>query len=155
MLFWFWKWAPHPPRQRKTVFVPMGAGHQGRLVVDVDASSEVARIWDTVGEQLKISALNIAMILGLLTLLLRANACMLGRLSQATDRFKAGELNTRMAETGTLEARALAQTCNSMAAEVQSLMTFLQSHQPQQDKQLYFTRQLVDAFPLPEFLRST
>ena len=60
----------------------MGAGRQGRLVVDVDASSEVATIWDIVGKQLKISVLNIAMISGLLTLLLRANARMLSRLSR-------------------------------------------------------------------------
>lgn len=151
---WFSNWLDLQ-RQSKTLTVLMGAGHQGRLVVDVDASSEVARIWDTVGKQLKISVLNIAMILGLLTLLLRANARMLGRLSQAADRFKGGELNTRMAETGTLEARALAQTFNSMAAQVQSLVTSLQSHQRQQEEQLHFTRQLVNAFPLPVFLRST
>ncbi len=151
---WFGNWVDLQ-RQSKTLTVSLGAGRQGHLVVDVDASSEVARIWDTVGKQLKISVLNIAMILGLLTLLLRANARMLSRLSQATDRFRGGELGTRMAETGTLEARAVAQTFNSMAAQVQSLVTSLRSHQRQQDEQLHFTRQLVDAFPLPVFLRST
>jgi diguanylate cyclase (GGDEF)-like protein/PAS domain S-box-containing protein len=151
---WFSRWI-NLTLPSKAFAVPLGAGRQGQLVVDVDSSSEVANVWDIVGRQFQISLLNIALILGLLTLLLRANARMLSRLSKATERFSAGELGTRMTETGTLEARAVAKTFNSMAAQVQSLVVSLRSNQRQQDEQLHLTRQLVDAFPLPVFLRST
>ena len=150
---WFSAWVNLKPYQQ-TLTVTLGASRQGRLVLDVDANSEVTKIWATVGKQLQITTLNIAMILGLLTLLLRANARMLRRLFSATDRFSGGEFSTRMAEAGTLESRAVAKTFNGMAAQVQSLVTSLRSNQRQQDEQLHFTRQLVDAFPLPVFLRS-
>jgi diguanylate cyclase (GGDEF)-like protein/PAS domain S-box-containing protein len=150
---WFSAWVDMEPFSQ-TLVVSMGAAREGQLVLDGNAGPELVKIWATVGKQLQITALNIVMILGLLTLLLRANARMLNRLSKATERFRAGELGTRMAEAGTLESRAVAKTFNGMAAQVQGLVTSLQSNQRQQEEQLHFTRQLVDAFPLPVFLRS-
>jgi len=103
--------------------------------------------------QARISALNIFTIFFLLTLLLRANARMLQRLAQATDAFRQGYLSTRMEVTGTLESRAMAETFNDMAGKVQSLVLSLHETQRQQSEQLHFTRQLIDALPLPVFVR--
>ena len=150
---WFDAWVDLKPSSQALV-VPLISPRQGVLVLQVDAGVEVAKIWATVAQQLKVTAINIVLILGLLTLLLRVNARMLRRLSEATQRFSAGELGTRMAEAGTLESRAVAKTFNGMAAQIQGLVTSLRSNQRQQDEQLHFTRQLVDAFPLPVFLRS-
>jgi len=110
-------------------------------------------VWATVLVQARISALNIFTIFFLLTLLLRANARMLQRLAQATDAFRQGYLSTRMEVTGTLESRAMAETFNDMAGKVQSLVLSLHETQRQQSEQLHFTRQLIDALPLPVFVR--
>ena len=76
---WFTAWMDlsHP---RQALLVPLSDGRQGELVLDFDATSEVAKIWATVGKQLLITALSTVLILGLVTLLLRANARLLGRL---------------------------------------------------------------------------
>lgn len=78
---------------------------------------------------------------------------MLQRLAQATDAFRQGYLSTRMEVTGTLESRAMAETFNDMAGKVQSLVLSLHETQRQQSEQLHFTRQLIDALPLPVFVR--
>lgn len=129
-------------------------GTEGRLTVVARADAAMAQIWNTTGVQFKISALNIFTILFLLTILLRANARMLRRLSQATSRLEGGHLDTRMVVSGTLEARATAHTFNAMASRIQSLVLSLRQAQAQQAEQLNFTRQLVDALPLPVFVRS-
>ena len=150
---WFSDWVNLKPVSQ-ALMVSLGAARQGQLVLELDPRSEVARLWAMAGTQLQIAALNIGVILGLLTLLLQANTRLLRRLTQSTERFSAGELGTRMAVAGTLEACAVAKTFNGMATQVQSLVTTLRSNQCQQNAQLHFSRQLVDAFPLPVFLRS-
>ncbi|PJI97272.1 PAS domain S-box-containing protein/diguanylate cyclase (GGDEF)-like protein [Acidovorax sp. 69] len=129
-------------------------GTQGRLTIALHAQPLVDRVWSTVIIQARISALNIFTVLFLLTLLLRANARMLRRLAQATDAFRQGYLGTRMEVTGTLESRAMADTFNDMAGKVQSLVLSLHETQRQQSEQLHFTRQLIDALPLPVFVRN-
>ncbi len=128
-------------------------GTSGRLTVTAHPQPLVDQVWATVLVQARISALNIFTILFLLTLLLRANARMLQRLAQATDAFRQGYLSTRMEVTGTLESRAMAETFNDMAGKVQSLVLSLHETQRQQSEQLHFTRQLIDALPLPVFVR--
>jgi HAMP domain-containing protein len=134
--------------------VPSIDGLQAKLSVRLGANHAQERVWNTVGSQLPISALNIFTILFLLTLLVRANGRMLQRLDRATSKFRAGQLQTRMVETGTLEARASARTFNLMASEIQRLVKSLEHTQKQQEEQLHFTRQLVDALPLPVFVRT-
>ncbi|OYU46194.1 MAG: sensor domain-containing diguanylate cyclase [Burkholderiales bacterium PBB4] len=141
-------------RVDKTVALALEDGTLARLRIALNPQVEADRVWHTIATQLRISALNIVTIFVLLTLLLRANTRMLSRLSQATEQFSSGELSTRMAETGTLEARAVAKTFNGMAAQIQGLVTSLQQHQEQQEAQLHFTRQLNNALPLPVFVRS-
>ncbi|QTN26166.1 EAL domain-containing protein [Rhodoferax sp. AJA081-3] len=135
--------------------VPSVDGLLATLSVQLGADHAQERVWNTVGSQLPISALNIFTILFLLTLLVRSNARMLQRLDSATSQFRAGQLQTRMAETGTLEARASARTFNLMASEIQRLVKSLEKTQKQQEEQLHFTRQLVDALPLPVFVRTS
>lgn len=151
---WFEQWLQiAPPTQLFGQAVPDGT--TGRLAVTLQAGPLVTQVWNTVVVQLRISALNIFTILFLLTLLLRANARMLRRLAQATDAFRQGRLDTRMEVTGTLESRAMARTFNDMAGKVQSLVLSLRETQQQQSEQLHFTRQLIDALPLPVFVRDT
>jgi diguanylate cyclase (GGDEF)-like protein/PAS domain S-box-containing protein len=149
---WFTAWTEiAPPTQQFGQAVAGGA--MGRLTVTLQAAPLVAQVWNTVVVQLRISALNIFTILFLLTLLLRANARMLRRLADATDAFRQGRLDTRMAVTGTLESRAMATTFNDMAGKIQSLVLSLRETQQLQSEQLHFTRQLIDALPLPVFVR--
>lgn len=142
-----------PPEQRFGQV--LADGRSGVLTVTIDPGMLVDRVWKTVVVQARISALNIFTILFLLTLILRANARMLRRLAEATDRFRQGHLDTRMELKGTLEARAVARTFNDMAGKVQSLVHSLRETQQLQSEQLHFTRQLIDALPLPVFVRET
>lgn len=149
---WFATWADiAPPTQQFGQAVADGS--TGRLTVTLQAAPLLGQVWNTVVVQLRISALNIFTILFLLTLLLRANARMLRRLAEATDAFRHGRLDTRMAVTGTLESRAMATTFNDMAGKIQSLVLSLRETQQLQSEQLHFTRQLIDALPLPVFVR--
>ncbi len=150
---WFAQWVNiAPPSQQFSQTLSSGRA-SGRLTVTLQAPPLVGQVWSTVVVQLRISALNIFTILLLLTLLLRANARMLRRLAEATDAFRQGRLDTRMEVTGTLESRAMAATFNDMAGKVQSLVLSLRETQQQQSEQLHFTRQLIDALPLPVFVR--
>ena len=128
-------------------------GESARLTVTLQAAPLINQVWKTVVVQGRISALNIFTILFLLTLLLRANARTLRRLTDATDAFRQGRLDTRMTMTGTLESRAMAAAFNDMAGKIQSLVLSLRETQQQQSEQLHFTRQLIDALPLPVFVR--
>lgn len=149
---WFVRWvAIDAPVQQFGHAVQGGA--TGRLTVTLQRAPLVQQVWKTVVVQLRISALNIFTILFLLTLLLRANARMLQRLAAATNAFRHGRLDTRMEVAGTLESRALAETFNDMAGKVQSLVLSLRETQHLQSEQLHFTRQLIDALPLPVFVR--
>lgn len=140
-----------PPAQR--FGQAFADGRTGVLTVTADPGILVDRVWKTVVVQARISALNIFTILFLLTLILRANARMLRRLTEATDRFRQGHLDTRMDIKGALESRAVAHTFNDMAGKVQSLVHSLRETQQLQSEQLHFTRQLIDALPLPVFVR--
>ncbi|WP_233244349.1 EAL domain-containing protein [Acidovorax sp. HMWF029] len=149
---WFIPWLdiPQPLMQSAQ---RLADGSPGRLTITLHVQPLVDRVWSTVIVQARISALNIFTILFLLTLLLRANTRMLRRLAQATDGFRQGYLGTRMEVAGTLESRAMAEAFNDMAGKVQSLVLSLHETQRQQSEQLHFTRQLIDALPLPVFVR--
>ncbi len=140
-----------PPEQRFGQV--LADGRSGVLTVTIAPATLVDRVWRTVVVQARISALNIFTILFLLTLILRTNTRMLRRLTEATDRFRQGHLDTRMEMKGTLEGRAVASAFNDMAGKVQSLVHSLRETQQLQSEQLHFTRQLIDALPLPVFVR--
>ena len=149
---WFVQWVGlAPPVQQFAHTTP--DRQNARLTVTLRTDRFMQDIWSTVKVQARISALNILTILVLLTVLLRANARMLGRLAEATDAFRKGHLGARMQETGTLESRAMAATFNDMAGKIQSLVLSLRETQQMQSEQLHFTRQLIDALPLPVFVR--
>lgn len=150
---WFMRLTGLEPAE-KTWQVPMKDGSHASLQVQLGVDHAQEQVWHTVGAQMPISALNIFTILFLLTLLVRSNAGMLKRLDTATSNFRAGQLQTRLAEKGTLEARASARTFNLMASEIQRLVKSLERTQRQQEEQIHFTRQLVDALPLPVFVRT-
>ena len=149
---WFAQWVDAGPLVQQFGQNTL-AGTPGRLAVTLHAEPLVDQIWGTVVVQLRITALNIFTIFFLLTLLLRANARMLRRLADANDAFRQGRLDTRMEVTGTLESRAMAAAFNDMAGKVQSLVLSLRETQHLQSEQLHFTRQLIDALPLPVFVR--
>ncbi len=130
-------------------------GSAATLRVQLGAEHARQQVWNTVSTQMPISALNIFTILFLLTLLVRSNDRMLKRLHSATSQFRAGRLDARMAESGTLEARASARIFNLMASEIQRLVKSLEHTQKLQAEQLHFNRQLVDALPFPVFVRTS
>lgn len=150
---WFSDYLAIQPPQRQFT-QRLNDGRIGVLTVTLWPQTLENQIWRTLVVQSRISALNMVTILLLLTLLLRANARMLGRLARASNQFKQGHLDTRMAVSGSLEARAMASTFNDMATKVQSLVHSLRETQHLQSEQLHFTRQLIDALPLPLFVRS-
>ncbi|MYN07273.1 putative bifunctional diguanylate cyclase/phosphodiesterase [Pseudoduganella aquatica] len=84
------------------------------------------RVWRALRQQAIISALNVVTIFVLLGLLVYLNRRMQLRLENATSRFQNGELGVRMPVAGSLEARAMATTFNSMASQVQALVHSLQ-----------------------------
>lgn len=123
------------------------------LQMETSIAGENLHIWQKVMGQAKISLLVIFTIYFLLGLLLRSNARSLQKLAEATNKFKRGQHAVRMAVTGTAEARALAQTFNSMADEVQALLLTLQRSQRANSEQLHFTWQLLHALPIPIFFQ--
>lgn len=150
---WFVQWVA---LQRVDAALPvaLGQGQTGVFRVVVDPGSTVDEVWKVVRSQLVLTSINVLIIFLALTLLLRANARFLSRLSTATREFQAGSLGTRMKISGTLETRAVAATFNAMAAQIEQLVTSLQQSESEQADQLHFTRQLVDSMPLPVFVRS-
>ena len=150
---WFASLA-HTKRIERQFSTILADGQQAIFKVAVWPDASLADIWKVVASQLGISALNVATILVALALLLRANARMLSRVSDATVAFQSGYLDTRMEVKGTLEVQTVAKTFNAMANQIEQLITSLQNSESEQADQLHFTRQLVDAFPLPVFVRS-
>lgn len=150
---WFASLA-HTERIEKQFSTTLADGQQAIFKVAVWPDASLADIWKVVSSQIGISALNIITILVALTLLLRANARLLSRLSDATVAFQSGYLDTRMEVKGTLEVQTVAKTFNAMANQIEQLITSLQTSESEQADQLHFTRQLVDSFPLPVFVRS-
>jgi diguanylate cyclase (GGDEF)-like protein/PAS domain S-box-containing protein len=151
---WFLGWVTVTPPV-KQFGRALGNGRTGRLTMTLHPEPLAGKVWKAVEVQMRISALNIFIILFLLTLLLRANMRTLRRLSSATEAFRNGHLGTRMEVTGTLESRAMAEAFNDMAGKVQSLVVSLHDTQRQQSEQLHFQRQLIDALPLPVLVRDT
>jgi len=149
---WFDAFAALQPLQQE-FHATLPDGSPASLSVVVSGKSSLEQAWRTVGTQIPITALNVATILLLLTLLLRANARMLARLNRATETFRAGALNTRMVEKGTLEMRAVAQAFNAMAGQIQALVGSLQSTRSAHSEQRHFTHQFINALPLPVFVR--
>lgn len=150
---WFANLA-HSERIEKQFKVILEDGQLAQLRVTVWPDASAEDIWKVVSSQMGISALNVITILVALALLLRANARMLKRLKEATVGFQSGYLDTRMEVKGTLEVQTVANTFNAMADQIGQLINSLQTSESEQADQLHFTRQLVNAFPLPVFVRS-
>ncbi|MFN3375475.1 MAG: HAMP domain-containing protein [Burkholderiaceae bacterium] len=149
---WFLELASiEAPRRHLAQLLP--DGRTARLTVALQPGPVVDPVWRTVVVQARITALNVALILLLLVLLLRANARLLKRLRDAADQFRQGRLDARMPVQGTLEVQAVARTFNDMAGKVQSLVLSLHDTQRQQSEQLHLTRELIDALPWPLVLR--
>jgi PAS domain S-box-containing protein len=150
---WFVRWvAMTPMDQRLDIALP--EGQAAALLAQADTGRAVDEVWRIVRSQLVLTGINVLIVFVALTWLLRANARMLARLSAATRGFQSGSLGTRMAETGTLESQAVARTFNAMASQIEQLVRSLQQSEAEQADQLHFTRQLLDALPLPVFVRS-
>src|SRR5471032_186742 len=130
--------------QRRSGLAPVAktqaVGADATLTLHFDPVLPLNRVWHTLSQQMRISALNALLIYTLLGLIIYANQRMLDRLAAATDRFQHGEHDVRMRVGGTLEARAMATTFNAMAAQVQSLVQSLRASQQQLGVQLEETR---------------
>lgn len=141
-------------RLESKVDVPLADGRVAVFRAAVRPNASVDEVWRILRPQMMLTGLNVATIFLLLTLMLRANARMLRRLTTATEGFQSGSLGTRMEVKGTLEMRAVADTFNGMAGQIEQLVRSLQQSEAEQADQLHFTRQLIDSLPLPVFVRS-
>ncbi|MRW91722.1 EAL domain-containing protein [Duganella sp. FT80W] len=111
------------------------------LVLSLEPTRPLNGVWRNVLQQAVVSAVNIAIIYTLLTIIIFANKRMLRRLADATNRFQGGDHDVRLPVSGTLEARMLASTFNNMAQRVQALVHKLQ--QSQNDLSAQLTRTLL------------
>ena len=125
--------------------VALRDGSAARLSLSFAPTADVNTLWDTVCRQAQVTAVNVLLIYGLLGLILFHNRRMLGRLAEVTRQFRAGRHNVRMRVQGTLESRALAQTFNDMAGEVQHLLQSLQASQAMLGEQMTQSRQMQSA----------
>lgn len=121
------------------------------LEVTFNTAEAINRIWRKIVIQLAISGVLICLIYLLMGFVLRANVQSLRRLVEVTEQFKHGDYTVRLSASGTMEARALAQSFNDMAEEVQKLLSTLQQRQREQSEQLHFTWQVLTALPIPTF----
>ena len=148
---WFLPLAVLPPlRETSTTVLPDGT--QATLGLEMDETAYADMVWLAVTTQLPVSALLLFTIFALLTMLLQANFRMLRRLMTATEQLRAGQLHTRMVETGTLEVRAVARAFNTMAGQIQRLVASLQATQSDRYAQRHLTQEILDALPLPVFV---
>ena len=149
---WFAELANLAPLQQEfEALSPQGS--KARLTVRMRGDTTLQKSWVTVMRQIPVSLLIIVTVFTLLSLLLRVNSRLLERLSFATDTLRSGELGVRMVETGTSEMRAVAQTFNAMAAEIESLVHSLRQSKTDHHEQVHFTHQFINALPLPVFVR--
>ena len=112
-----------------------------RLALAFEPTRPLAQVWRTLRQQAAITAVNVLIIYTLLGVIIFANKRMLRRLTDATNRFQAGDHDVRLPISGTLEARMLAATFNNMAQRVQALVHKLQQSQSQLSAQLERTLQ--------------
>ncbi|WP_394788199.1 putative bifunctional diguanylate cyclase/phosphodiesterase [Rhodoferax sp.] len=101
----------------------------GELRLQSNLVASVNDVWRVIAAQFWVTGMNVFTVFFLLGLILRATNRMLRRMAGATEQFKKGQHGTRIAVTGTREARALAEVFNGMAAEVQGLVQTLQQTQ--------------------------
>ncbi|MBC3862050.1 EAL domain-containing protein [Undibacterium jejuense] len=149
---WFGHLIKLPPLKLQTT-VALANGQTGKLRIDANAAPATYLIWKKVQQQLLISSFLLIVVFSLLALVVRANAKTLAQLAAANHRFQHGEYSVRMEVGGTSEGRALSSTFNSMAAEVEQLVTSLRVSQAEQNEQLHFTWQLLTALPIPIFFK--
>ena len=149
---WFVRLLSLPPGSSSQE-LRLANGKTAVLSLETTVRNEQIHIWKKVLTQAKISLAIIFTIYFLLGLILRSNVKTLRRLASATEKFKKGQHAVRMSVTGTAEARALANTFNGMANEVQHLLQTLQRSQRENSEQLHFTWQLLNALPIPIFFQ--
>ena len=136
-----------------TLDIPLEDGENAHVQIDGNTTPSLNRIWRKLSQQLVMSIFLLTCICVLLGLILRNNARTLALLADANHRFQHGEYSVRMRRTGTAEGRALSATFNSMAAEVEQLVSSLRKSQSEQSEQLHFTWQLLTALPIPIFFK--
>jgi len=135
---WLVEWRPIAAL-RLTHEVPAGTAREAddaELTLSFDPALPLAHVWQAVRQQAVLSAINITIIYVLLGLIIWANKRMLARLNDATARFQRGEHGVRMKVWGTTEARAVANTFNNMAEQVQSLVRDQRLRQSRLNEQL-------------------
>ncbi|MFZ3126692.1 MAG: PAS domain-containing protein, partial [Rhodoferax sp.] len=148
---WFLRFVPPQPPDI-TYLVVLSGEENAALTLMPSVVGGINGVWTALVTQVKMTAAITFIVFFLLTLLLRSNGAMLRRLAHATNQFKSGDYNARMDVIGTYEGRAVAQTFNAMAHEVQVLVESLRASQRKLSEQLHFTLQLSNALPIPMFV---
>jgi diguanylate cyclase (GGDEF)-like protein/PAS domain S-box-containing protein len=148
---WFLRFVPPQPAD-VTYLVVLSGQENVALSLMPSVVGGINGVWVALVTQVKMTAAITFIVFFLLSLLLRSNGAMLRRLARATNQFRSGDYNARMDVVGTYEGRAVAQTFNAMAHEVQVLVESLRSSQHKLSEQLHFTLQLSNALPIPVFV---
>ena len=128
---------------RLTVALPDGG--DGVLDLHYTPHLPLTQVWHNLRHQAVLSTINVLLIYVLLGLILASHRKLLARLVQATDRFRGGDFSVRMAAGATPEAQAVARSVNSMAGDVEELLTSLKTSQRQLGEQLNETVHMQQA----------
>lgn len=149
---WFTSMLALQPRNFRQE-IKLADGTSSFLNMEANVTAENNHIWRKLVAQAKISLALICIIYFLLGQTLRTNSRNMRKLAEATEKFKQGQHAVRMSVQGAPEARALANTFNSMANEVETLLLTLKGSQRENNEQLHFTWQLLHVLPIPIFFQ--
>ncbi|MET0266273.1 MAG: EAL domain-containing protein [Duganella sp.] len=127
---WFGRLQPLPPLRQTLQIgaVPLTLHYAPTLPLN--------EVWRTLYQQARVSLVNIVIIYILLGCVIFVNKRTFKRINAVTRRFEDGDHAVRMEVRGSLEARVLASTFNSMAQRVQALVGELQHSQKELSQQL-------------------
>ncbi len=149
---WFTAWADIATQQ-ESIPVRLGGSDYGELTVRMTATPAVNELWHLVVYQALALALVTLVSFAAIAFVIRANLRPLARLSQAADRFRAGDYSIRIPVSGAREGRAAVEAFNNMAGRIERLVKALSDNREALVEQLHFTEVLFDSIPLPVFFK--
>ncbi|MCZ8096040.1 MAG: EAL domain-containing protein [Acidovorax sp.] len=149
---WFAKWANvQPPTLELSETLPDGT--VAHLKIALQSHVLVDQIWDNLQVQSGISLFNVVFVLTLLAWLVHQHVGLVRRLLHAHRQLQRGHLTARMQERGSPSERAVAQSFNATALQLQTQVQGQKDRLQRQAQQLELAQLLIEAAPLPVTVR--
>ncbi len=149
---WFAKWADvQPPTLEVSESLPDGS--VASVKVALQSHVFVDQIWDNLEVQTSISLFNVAFVLSLLAWLVRQHVGLMRRLLHAHRQLQRGHFTAKMHERGPPSERAVAQSFNATAEQLQSQLRRMKDQLQQQAQQLELAQLLIAATHMPVTVR--